>query len=56
MTSLGDEAHPKFLLNGPCGGAVQAVATGVVFSAIQLNWYRLAIDRYLDGSVWARED
>jgi hypothetical protein len=42
MTSLRDEAHPKFLLQWSVWGAVQAVAIGVLFSAIQLDWYPLA--------------
>src|SRR5262245_16924674 len=42
MTSLREEAHPKFLLQWSVWGAVQAVAIGVLFSAIQLDWYPLA--------------
>lgn len=53
MTSLRDEAHPKFLLQWSVWGAVQAVAIGVLFSAIQLDWYPLAQGTVIFMGVYA---
>jgi hypothetical protein len=53
MTSLRDEAHPKFLLRWPVWGTVQGIAIGVLFSAIQLDWYPLAQGTVIFMSVCA---
>ena len=53
MTSLRDEAHPKFLLRWPVWGTVQGIAIGVLFSAIQLDWYPLAQGTVIFMSVYA---